>query len=133
MIYFLFKTEPNTYSIDDLEKDIKTIWDGVHNFQAISNIKKIKVGDMIYIYHSRADKAIVGIARAISLPRENKADPRKSCILDIEFVKKAKQKITLAEFKREKDMQSFALVKNNRLSVMEIPELVNEWIKKKME
>jgi predicted RNA-binding protein with PUA-like domain len=71
MNYFLAKTEPSTYSITNLESDGETIWDGVHNYQAINVIKSMVVGDHVYIYHSMTDKKIVGLAEVVGAPFQN--------------------------------------------------------------
>lgn len=132
MNYYLLKSDPDTYSLDDLEKDGKTTWDGVHNFQAIAFIKKMKVGDKAYIYHSQKEKAIVGLAKVISAPVENKQDKRPSWVVDIEFVKRYKTPVTLAEIKEQKSFSDFLLIRNGRLSVMEVPRKIADWLEKKL-
>lgn len=129
MNYFLAKTDPDTYSIDQFEKDKKTIWDGVHNYQAINAIKKMKVGDLVYIYHSQSDKAIVGIAKVIGEPFENKNDNRFSWAVELELVKRTNP-VTLAMIKSEPSTKDFLLVKNPRLSTMDVPESVADFINK---
>jgi predicted RNA-binding protein with PUA-like domain len=119
MNYWLVKADPDTdYSIDDLEKDGSTIWDGVHNFQAINNIKMMKPGDFVYIYHSQKQKSIVGLAKVNDEPFENLKDPRKSWAVELEFVKKFERPLSLGDIKAEKDLQDFLLVRHTRLSVM---------------
>lgn len=132
MNYFLFKSDPDTYSLQDLKKDKKTVWDGVHNFQAIGNIKKIKPGDKVYIYHSQTDKSIVGLAKAVSEPYENRKDPRKSWVVEIEFVKEFKTPVTLDDFKKQERFKDFLLLRNGRLSVMEVPAAIQKWIDSKV-
>lgn len=73
MNYWLMKTEPSTFSWDDLVRDKKTGWDGVRNFQARNNLKAMKKGDLAFIYHSMDDKAVVGIAK---ITKENYPDPK---------------------------------------------------------
>lgn len=128
MKYFLLKTDPETYSIADLERERKTIWDGVHNFQAINFIKSMEVGDMAFIYHSQKEKAILGLARVIGEPFENKKDPRKSWAAQIEFVKIFDKPITLSDIKSNPICKDFLLVRNPRLSVMEVPEEIVKFI-----
>lgn len=130
--YFLAKSDPDTYSLEDLEKDKTTTWDGVHNFQAINVIKKMKKGDLIYVYHSQTEKAVVGLMEAISEPFENTKDPRKSRAIDVKFVKRFKNPVKLEEFKAVDWMKDFHLVSHSRLSVMEVPEKVHEWIEKRV-
>ncbi len=128
MNYFLAKSEPSTYSIDDLERDGETTWDGVHNYQAIAYIKTMKPGDLVYIYHSQTDKAIVGLAEVTSEPYENTADPRPSWVVKLKFVKKFVKTLTLAQVKGEPLAADFLLVRHSRLSVMPVPAPVANWI-----
>lgn len=128
MSYFLMKSDPETYSIEQLEKEIITTWDGVHNFAAILNIKKMKQGDKVYFYQSQSDKAIVGLMEVVSEPYENTNDPRTSWVVDVKFLQKYSQYVTLADFKAEAQFKDFLLVRQSRLSVMEVPENVQKWI-----
>lgn len=133
MNYWLVKADPDTdYSIDDLEKDGSTLWDGVHNHQAISYIKQWCVGDKVYIYHSQKEKQIVGLASVISEPAENKADPRKSWAARIKFEKRYANAVTLADIKSEPSFHDFLLVRNSRLSVMPVPHKVQVWLNKQL-
>jgi predicted RNA-binding protein with PUA-like domain len=121
MKYWLVKADPDTdYSIDDLARDGSTIWDGVHNFQAINNIKLMGIDDFVYIYHSQKEKQIVGLAKVTSKPFENTKDPRKSWAVEISFVKKYDKLMTLAEIKAVDELQDFLLVRHTRLSVMPV-------------
>jgi predicted RNA-binding protein with PUA-like domain len=128
MNYFLFKTDPDTYSIDDFEKDGKTIWDGVHNYQAINFIKTMKVGDKVYFYHSQSDKAILAIAEVSSLPFENKEDKRPSWAIEIKFIERLKTPVSLADLKAENAFKDFLLLRNPRLSIIPVPENVIKFI-----
>lgn len=132
MNYFLAKSDPETYSIEMLEKDGTTMWDGVHNFAAMIFIRKMKPGDLVYFYQSQTDKAIVGLMEVVSEPYENKKDPRKSWVVDVKFVKKYTQTVSLAEFKESGKFPDFALIKQSRLSVMPVPENVQKWIESKV-
>lgn len=131
MNYFLAKTDPETYSIESLKKDGETIWDGVHNFQAIAVIKKWKVGDLIYIYHSQGEGRIVGLAEVVGEPFENENDSRMSWVAKIKFVKEfdENKKITLKQIKESGMFKDFLLVRNPRLSTMECPENFASWVK----
>lgn len=129
MHFWLVKADPETdYSIDDLERDGSTLWDGVHNYQAINFIKQCTPGDLVYIYHSQKEKKIVGLAEVISEPRENKDDPRTSWVAEIRFKQKFDKPIPLAEIKAEPINKDFLLVRNGRLSVMPIPEPTLTWL-----
>src|SRR5918996_6155904 len=114
---WLFKTEPSVYSYQQLEKDKKTIWDGVANNLALKNLKDIQKGDSILIYHTGDEKAVVGIARAVSGAY---ADPskkdRKLLVVDIEAVKSLPRAVTLSEVKANAKLATFDLVRLSRLS-----------------
>src|SRR5579864_569080 len=101
MRYFLAKTEPTTYSIDDLARDKKTTWDGVTNPQAVRAIRDMRPGDRVFIYHSGGASAIVGFAAVRS---EGRADPKnpKSAVADLEFAGRLDPPTTLAEIKLSK-------------------------------
>ncbi len=95
MAYFLAKTDPDTYSLDDLKRDAKTEWDGVRNPAAVNAIKETKPGDTVIIYHTGDEKAVVGLAKVVSEPRLDKNDDR-SWIADFEYVQHAKKAVTAA-------------------------------------
>ncbi len=129
MNYWLVKADPETdYSIDDLARDVHTEWTGVHNFQAIGNIKQMKLGDLVYIYHSQKEKQIVGEAKVSGDPYENTADPRKSWAVQLEFVQKYTKPLHLSDIKSDSTLADFLLVRNSRLSVMPVPEYANKFI-----
>src|SRR5438105_4075787 len=113
MNYFLAKTDPKTYSIDDLAKDKKTTWDGVHSYAAINFIKQMKRGDIILVYHSQGEGVIIGAAKITTDSYENKNDTRFSWVIDVEFMKKfeEKERITLKEIKASGEFNDWALVK----------------------
>ena len=123
MNYWLLKTEPKTYSIDQLQKDKKTNWNNVRNYQARNFLKQVKKSDLALIYHSGDDKAVVGLAKVV---REyyrdyDKEDPETEWVqIDIEFVKKFKNPISLKEIKANKSFDGMILVKQARLSVMPV-------------
>jgi predicted RNA-binding protein with PUA-like domain len=121
MNYWLIKADPdNDYSIDDLKRDGSTIWDGVHNNQAILNIQKMKTGDKLYFYHSQKEKSIVGLAEVASNPYENTDDPRRSWAMKVKFIKKYTNPLHLSLIKSSSDFDDFLLVRNSRLSVMPV-------------
>ena len=98
MKYFLAKTEPGVYSIDQLEADGKTVWDGVTNPQAVRAILSMEEGDRVFIYHSGGLSSIVGVAR---VAKAGRPDPKnaKSAVADLEFLMKLDPPTTLAEVK----------------------------------
>ena len=118
---WLFKTEPSVYSFQQLQKDKKTMWDGVKNNLALKNLKDIKKGDEILIYHTGDEKAAVGIARALggAYPDPSQKNPR-MLVVDIEAVKTLPRPVTLAEVKANKKLANFDLVRLSRLSIMKV-------------
>jgi predicted RNA-binding protein with PUA-like domain len=119
MNYWLVKSEPGTFSWDDLVRDKKTVWDGVRNFQARNNLKNMKKGDLAFFYHSGEDKAIVGIGKII---KEGYAEPKDNnwIAVDIAADKKLKKTVTLAQIKADKRLSNMVLVKASRLSVQPV-------------
>src|ERR1700687_5359417 len=95
---FLVKTEPETYSIDDLEREQRTVWDGVTNAQAVRAIREMRPGDRVFIYHSGGVSSVVGIAVVRSEPRDDLKNP-KSAVVDLEFAARLEPPVTLAEIK----------------------------------
>ena len=120
MAYFLAKTDPDTYSIDDFENEGETLWDGVHNNAALLFIRQMQPGDKVYIYESMTTKAIVGLAEVSGEPFENKADPRRSWAVKMKFIKKFKKPLTLGEIKADPAFADFELVRQSRLSTMAV-------------
>jgi predicted RNA-binding protein with PUA-like domain len=120
MNYFLAKTDPKTYSIDDFAKEGETTWDGVHNNAALLVIQKMRPGDQVFIYHSQSDKSILGLAEVITLPRENEIDPRRSWVVDMKFIKRFPHPLTLVAIKSDPANDSFDLVRQSRLSTMTV-------------
>ena len=120
---WLFKTEPSVYSYQQLEKDKKTMWDGVANNLALKNLKDIKKGDLILIYHTGDERQAVGIARALggAYPDPGKGNPR-MLVVDIEAVKPLPKPETLAEVKAKKKLANFDLVRLSRLSIMKVSD-----------
>ena len=123
---WLFKTEPSVYSYQKLVQDKKTVWDGVGNNLALKNLKDIKKGDPIIIYHTGEERAAVGIARALSgaYPDPSKKDPR-LLVVDVEPVKALPNPVTLAAVKANKKLAKFDLVRNSRLSIMKVDD--DQW------
>ena len=119
MNHWLLKTEPETYSWDDLVRDKKTVWDGVKNFQARKNMNAMKKGDIVFIYHTGSEKAVVGIAK---VSKEAYPDPKENewVVIELSPEKKLKRSVTLAETKSDKSLSEMALVKYARLSVQPV-------------
>jgi predicted RNA-binding protein with PUA-like domain len=130
MKYYLAKTEPSVYSIDDLERDGTTVWDGVTNPQAVKAIRAMRAGDRVYIYHSGGVSAVVGIAKVKTAGREDPKNP-KSAVADLEYEGRVDPPVTLAEIKQSGKFNDWALVRQGRLSTMEVPDSFVEWMKKR--
>ena len=120
---WLFKTEPSAYSFQRLQIDRRTVWDGVKNNLALKNLREIKRGDEILIYHTGSEKAAVGIARAISgaYPDPQTKDP-KLLVVEIQVDKPLARPVTLAEIKADAKLKNFDLVRLPRLSIMPVSE-----------
>ncbi|MGH7736088.1 MAG: EVE domain-containing protein [Gemmatimonadales bacterium] len=118
MAYWLLKTEPSTYSIADLQREKRTRWDGVKNAAALINLRKMIVGDQVFVYHTGTEKAIVGVARVFT------ADPVDG-VVTLEFEKTLRRPVTLAEVKADAAFRAFALVRISRLSAMPVSRA--EW------
>jgi predicted RNA-binding protein with PUA-like domain len=130
MSYFLAKTDPDTYSIGDLERDQQTTWDGVTNAQAVRAIREMKPGDRVFLYHSGGASAVLAMANVVS---ESRTDPKnpKSAVVDLSFACRLDPPTTLAEIKQSGKFDDWALVRQSRLSTMAAPEKFVEWMRKK--
>jgi predicted RNA-binding protein with PUA-like domain len=128
MAYFLAKTDPDTYPIDQLEKDHKTVWDGVRNPQAVKAIRSMKPGDKVFIYHSMGQAAVLGLAKVLSEARDDPKDP-KSAVVDLEFLFRFPQPTTLTEIKATQRFNDWSLVRQSRLSTMAAPEDFVDWMR----
>ena len=124
MKYWLLKSEPNTWSWDDQIKEKVSMWDGVRNYQARSNLMNMRVNDLCFFYHSVNEKKIVGIVSAI---KEHCTDPtdktKKFVAVKVKTKKSLKNHITLKQIKKEKKLSHLALVRQSRLSVMPIDKI----------
>jgi predicted RNA-binding protein with PUA-like domain len=123
MAYWLLKTEPSTYSYSDLERDGKTVWDGVTNNLALKHIRSMARGDLAFVYHTGNEKAIVGIAEVASAPYP---DPKKKqenlVVVDLKPKRRLQRPISLSDIKARKEFAQFALVRLPRLSVMPVAD-----------
>ncbi|HEV2582735.1 MAG TPA: EVE domain-containing protein [Ktedonobacteraceae bacterium] len=130
MAYFLAKTDPEHYSLADLERDGATIWDGVRSAAALLVIRAMHPGDELLIYHSQGEAAIVGLARVASEPRPDPNDA-KSWVVDVAFVRRLAGPVTLREIKESHRFDDWALVRQSRLSTMSVPPNVVAWLQEK--
>lgn len=128
MNYWLFKSEPSTWSWQDqvAKGDAGEEWDGVRNYQARNFMRQMAVGDLGFFYHSQKEKAVVGTVEVIAAahPDSSTDDPRWECV-DIKAVQAAKTPVTLEQIKQEPALSEMALVKSARLSVQPVTEA--EW------
>ena len=123
MQYWLMKSEPDVWSIDQQEKagHKGAAWDGVRNYQAANNLKKMKKEDLCFFYHSNIGKEIVGIVKVVKTAFLDKTDEKKKFVaVQVRFIKKLKNAVTLEEIKKNKAISHLPLVKQSRLSVMQI-------------
>ena len=123
MKYWLMKSEPNVWSIDQQIKmgSKGTEWDGVRNYQAANNLRKMEKGDLCYFYHSNVGKEIVGIVEVIKTAFVDKTDKMKRFVaVKVRFKNKLKSPVTLENIKKNKDLKDLPLIKQSRLSVMPI-------------
>jgi predicted RNA-binding protein with PUA-like domain len=128
MKYYLAKSEPSVYSIDHLERDRKTVWDGVTNPQAVKAIRAMKPGDRVFFYHSGGVSAVVGIADVLSEGRDDPKNP-KSAVVDLAYVGRIDPPTSLADIKQSGQFDDWALVRQSRLSTMEAPARFVEWMR----
>jgi predicted RNA-binding protein with PUA-like domain len=128
MKYYLAKTDPETYSIDDLEREHKTVWDGVTNPQAVKIIRGMHTGDRVFIYHSGS--GVVGLATVRSDGRDDPKNP-KSAVVDLEYDGRIEPTVTLTEIKQSGEFDDWALVRQGRLSTMEAPQKFVSWMRKR--
>jgi predicted RNA-binding protein with PUA-like domain len=123
MPYWLFKEEPSHYSFADLERDGKTLWEGVTNNLARLHLRQVRRGDRVLYYHTGSEKAVVGEMRVLSDPRPDpaSADP-KSVVVEVEAVRRLQHPVSLACIKEDASLAPWDLVRLPRLSVMPVSE-----------
>ena len=144
--YWLMKSEPDVYSLDDLERDGSTHWDGVRNYKARNNMRAMKVGDEVLYYHSNAaPPGVVGVARVCREaypdpsqfdkksdyhdPKSTREDPRWS-LVDVEFVARFRHMVSLDDVKQEAALADMELLRYGRLSVQSVTKAQFERVKK---
>lgn len=134
--YWLMKSEPSVYSIDDLKKDGRTHWEGIRNYGARNNMRAMEVGDLVLFYHSQqTPPAVAGLARVVKkaypdhfawepghkyFDEKSSPDNPRWSMVDIEFVKKFAREVSLPEIKETKGLEDMVLVKRGRLSVQPV-------------
>ena len=130
MQYFVAKTDPETYSLDDLARERKTVWDGVRNAQALRAIRAMRPGDVVFIYHSSGQSQVVGLARVAAEPRPDSKDA-KLTVVELEFVSRLDPPTSLAEIKDSGLFSDWSLVRQGRLSTMSAPTEFATWMRRR--
>ena len=121
---YLLKTEPETYSVEDLEREGETVWDGVSNPQAVKLLAGMKRGEMTVIYHSGDERRTVGLAKVISVDASDAKQP----VVRLKFVRRTRAPRTLQEIKDQSIFASSPLVRQGRLSVVPLSEAQYAWL-----
>jgi len=126
MAYWLFKEEPDHYSLDDLFRDKRTVWAGVENNLALKHLRSVHKGDHVFYYHTGKEKAVVGVMEVVKGPYPDPAhdDPR-LVVVDLKPIRRLEPPVQLAEIKANPKFADFALVRISRLSVMPVTE--DQW------
>ena len=132
MNYWLAKQEPSGprgYKILQLQKDKKTMWDGVHNNLALKHIRNMKKDDLVFFYHTGDERQVVGIMSVISNPYPNPEEENKRfVVVDVKFKKLLKTPVTLDTIKKQKKFKDWELLRISRLSVMPVPKIIWDYI-----
>jgi len=130
--YWLVKQEPSVYNYATLEKEKKTIWDGVHNNLALKYLNSMKKGDQALFYHTGDEKQAVGIIAITSHPYPNpREDDKRYVVVDVRPIKPLKKPVTLEEMKKDPLFKNWDLLRISRLSVMPVPKNIWDVIIKK--
>lgn len=123
MNYWIIKSEPSKYSFDQMKADIKTVWDGVRNYEARNNLRAMKKGDVCFFYHSNEEKAIKGI---VTVTKESFQDPttddERWLAVEVSYKSTAKHSLSLATMKMHSGLVDLALIRRSRLSVTPVTE-----------
>ena len=124
--YWLLKSEPETWSWDNQVKEGASMWDGVRNYQARNNLKKMKKNDLCFFYHSVSERSIIGIVKVVKEYYQDPTDKtERFVVVDVKATKKLKNPVSLDEIKENNKLKDIALVKQSRLSVMPLKK--TEW------
>ena len=132
MNYWLAKQEPSGprgYNVLQLQKDKKTMWDGVHNNLALKHIRNMKKDDLVFFYHTGDERQVVGIMSVISNPYPNPEEENKRfVVVDVKFKKLLKMPVTLDSIKKQKKFKDWELLRISRLSEMPVPKIIWDYI-----
>jgi predicted RNA-binding protein with PUA-like domain len=123
MAYWLFKEEPDHYSLDDLFRDKRAVWDGVENNLALKHLRSVRKGDHVFYYHTGKVKAVVGVMEVVkgAYPDPTRDDER-FVVVDVRPLRRFDRPVSLAEIKENPKFADFALVRISRLSVMHVTD-----------
>ncbi|MBI3193312.1 MAG: EVE domain-containing protein [Ignavibacteriae bacterium] len=125
MSNWLLKTEPGEFSFSDLLREKKATWNGVTNNLALKHLRSFKKGDVVFFYHTGNEKSIVGLAEVVSNPYPDpNLNDGKLVVIDIKPKRTFRRKVSLSEIKSKKEFTSFDLVKNSRLSVIPVSDII---------
>jgi len=123
MAKWLFKTEPSTYSFDDLSREKTTVWEGVKNPTALIHLRSMRKGDQVIIYHTGNERSAVGYASVVSNPyADPKAKNEKIVVVDLKAGKRLANPVTLDQIKSDKTFAGFDLIRIGRLSIVPVPD-----------
>jgi predicted RNA-binding protein with PUA-like domain len=123
MAMWLFKQEPSCYSLDDLERDGSTTWDGISNALARKNLRQTKSGDRVFFYHTGKEKAVVGEMKVVGKPKADpNADDPNAVVVVVKFVRRLANPVSLAAIKKDPLLVKWDLVRLSRLSVVPVSE-----------
>ena len=126
MAHWLVKSEPNTYSFETLQKDGRTVWDGVRNNAAALHLKAMKAADEVFFYHSQEGKAVVGIAKVVREAFPDASDPSGRFVaVELAPVRPLKTPVTLADMKANPALAGLRMIREGRLSVSPVSD--DEW------
>jgi predicted RNA-binding protein with PUA-like domain len=121
MAYWLFKEEPEHYSLEDLFRDKRAVWAGVGNNLALKHLRSVKKGDQVFYYHTGKEKAVVGVMEVVKGPYPDpKGDEARLVVVDVKPIRRLDRPVSLAEIKANPKFADFALVRMSRLSVMPV-------------
>lgn len=122
MAYWLFKEEPDHYSLEDLIRDKRAVWDGVENNLALKHLRSVKKGDHVLYYHTGKEKAVVGVMEVVKGPYPDPANEPRLVVVDVKPVRRLNRPVSLSEIKSNPRFADFALVRISRLSVMPVTD-----------
>jgi predicted RNA-binding protein with PUA-like domain len=123
MAYWLFKEEPDHYSLDDLFRDKRTTWAGVENNLALKHLRSVQKGDRVFYYHTGKVKAVVGVMEVVKGPYPDpEREDERFVVVDVKPIRRLDRPVSLAEIKANPKFADFALVRMSRLSVMPVTD-----------